>query len=108
MLPPCLGRRELLGQVHMELTARRWVTLVGPPGVGKTLVARHTVSGRGGVVWVTVAQIGTVEEIVAACLAGSDRTRHPATPMSSRSNAPSTRAIGSSSSTASTRAAPAG
>lgn len=69
MLPPCLGRRELLGQVHMELTARRWVTLVGPPGVGKTLVARHTVSGRGGVVWVTVAQIGTVEEIVAACLA---------------------------------------
>ncbi|MEI2775990.1 MAG: LuxR C-terminal-related transcriptional regulator [Tetrasphaera sp.] len=68
MLPPCLGRRELLGQVRAELTTRRWVTLVGPPGVGKTLVARHTVAGRGDVAWVTLAPATTLEGVVAACL----------------------------------------
>lgn len=77
MLPPCLGRRDLLTQARGELAARRLVTFVGPQGVGKTLLARHTVAGRGSVAWVSVTPTSTLDGIVADCLTALDPDTAP-------------------------------
>lgn len=68
MLPPCLGRREVLAQVRSDLVTHRVAALVGSPGVGKTLIARHAVWGAGTSVWVPVTPAG-VTQIVADAIA---------------------------------------
>ena len=68
MLTPCLGRRDLLAAIHAGLTGRRWVTIVGPPGVGKTLAARHAALAMGGAVWIDLQGFQTLEEVVRECL----------------------------------------
>lgn len=77
MLPPCLGRRDLITRARRDLAVDRLVSLVGPQGVGKTLLARHTVAGRGSVAWVTVAPGSTIEDIVADSLAVLDPDTAP-------------------------------
>ncbi len=62
MLPACLGRRELLAHVRSSLIDRRWVTLVGPSGMGKSLIARHAVADRE-VAWVDARVVYDVDDI---------------------------------------------
>ncbi len=64
----CLGRSELLASVDDALGASPWVTLVGPPGSGKTLIARHTVADRTPVAWVPVGRVDGVSEVVTSVL----------------------------------------
>ena len=40
MLSPCLGRDDVQRALHDALEESRWVTVVGPPGSGKTLLVR--------------------------------------------------------------------
>ena len=63
MLPACLGRRETLAHVRSSLLDRRWVTLVGPPGVGKTLLARHAVAGSDPA-WVDARGLTGVDDLL--------------------------------------------
>lgn len=67
---PCLGRSDLLATVRDALGASRWVTLVGPPGSGKTLLARHAVADRDPVTWVHVGRLDDVGSVVSAVLRG--------------------------------------
>ena len=67
MLPACLGRRELLAHVRSSLIDRRWVTLVGPSGMGKSLIARHAVADRE-VAWVDARVVYDVDGLIGAWL----------------------------------------
>lgn len=68
MLPPCLGRRDLQTRVRSGLIDRRWVTLVGPPGVGKSLLARHAATAARVQVWIDVGAISSIEDLIGAWL----------------------------------------
>ncbi|RRR65863.1 MAG: tetratricopeptide repeat protein [Candidatus Viridilinea halotolerans] len=72
-LPELLGRADLLAQLQQRLMATevRLLTLVGPPGVGKTRLARevaHTLERRlaTGAVWVPLAGVHSVEQLLEA------------------------------------------
>jgi len=67
VLPPCLGRRDLLAHVRSSLIDRRWVTLVGPSGMGKSLIARHAVADRE-VAWVDARVVHDVDGLIGAWL----------------------------------------
>lgn len=68
MLSPCLGRRDLQTRVRSGLIDRRWVTLVGPPGVGKSLLARHAATAARVQVWIDVGAISSIEDLIGAWL----------------------------------------
>ncbi|HEV7173247.1 LuxR C-terminal-related transcriptional regulator [Pedococcus sp.] len=68
MLTPCVGREETLARLRQLLGGNRWVTLTGPPGCGKTLVARHLAAGADRHVWVPGSTHVTVDRLVSACL----------------------------------------
>ncbi len=73
---PLIGRRELIGQVRVELHTHRLITLVGPGGVGKTSiayeVARAVEQQYGDGVWpvemVTVLNPDAAVETIATAL----------------------------------------
>lgn len=64
----CLGRSALLASVDDALGVSPWVSLVGPPGSGKTLIARHSVAERHPVAWVPVGRVDGVGEVVTSVL----------------------------------------
>ena len=64
----CLGRSALLASVEQALGGSAWVSLVGPPGSGKTLLARHSVAERAPVAWVPAARLDRVDGVVASVL----------------------------------------
>lgn len=68
MLTPCVGREETLARLRELLAGNRWVTLTGPPGCGKTLVARHLAARARRQVWVAGTTHLTVDRLVSACL----------------------------------------
>ena len=68
MLTPCVGRDETLSRLRRLLGDSRWVTLTGPPGCGKTLVARHVAAGADRHIWVTGPPHTTIDRLVTACL----------------------------------------
>lgn len=68
MLTPSIGRAEVQAELDRALDASRWVTIVGPPGSGKTLLARHVVARRPESAWVNATGLPGVDEIVLACL----------------------------------------
>ena len=68
MLTPCVGREETLARLRQLLGGNRWVTLTGPPGCGKTLVARHLAARADRHVWVAGSTHVTVDRLVSACL----------------------------------------
>jgi DNA-binding CsgD family transcriptional regulator/tetratricopeptide (TPR) repeat protein len=63
-----VGRGETLERVHRLLDAGRWVTLTGPPGCGKTLLARHAAAAHPRAAWVRAGQLGTAEAVAISCL----------------------------------------
>ncbi len=95
MLTPCLGRERVHAQLDDALSSARWVSVVGPPGSGKTLLVRHLAAAHRASTWVNAQGLRTSDAILSACLHGARRrggTRRlaPAAPWAGPSTAPST------------------
>lgn len=58
---PLVGRGDLVERVAAEVGRREWITLVGPPGVGKSRVAAAALGGSG--VRVDLDDVGAPEEV---------------------------------------------
>lgn len=71
MLTPCLGREQTQARLASALADSRWVSIVGPPGSGKTLLARHA-AARGDSTWVNARGMGGADEVLSACLDALD------------------------------------
>lgn len=71
---PCVGRTQLQARLRTLLETARWVTLVGPPGSGKTLLARHAVQQRDShrTVWVPAQRLGSLEALCRGALEALD------------------------------------
>ena len=71
---PCVGRTQLQARLHTLLETARWVTLVGPPGSGKTLLARHAVEQRAShrTVWVSAQRLDSLEALYRGALEALD------------------------------------
>ncbi|WP_224276966.1 LuxR C-terminal-related transcriptional regulator [Nocardioides lacusdianchii] len=67
MLSPCLGREDVRRALDRALEESRWVTVVGPPGSGKTLLVRHAAEGLG-VAWVDARALHHLDEVLLAAL----------------------------------------
>lgn len=63
-----IGRDDVLAVLPGVLEAERWVTLVGPPGSGKTTVLRTLVRDRPDVVWVNARGLTRLPDLVRTCL----------------------------------------
>ncbi len=59
------------------LDAARWVSIVGPPGSGKTLLARHVAATAPLPVWVDAQRLGDTDRVLEACLAALAVERGP-------------------------------
>ena len=70
MLTPCLGRERVHQQLDSALESSRWVSVVGPPGSGKTLLVRHLAARRSPSTWVNAHGLPRTEDVLAACLHG--------------------------------------
>jgi len=68
VLTPAVGRAKDQADLAAALGESRWVTVVGPPGSGKTLLTRHVVANRPGVAWVNADQLEGADAVVRACL----------------------------------------
>lgn len=68
MLTPCLGREQTQRRLDTALEASRWVSIVGPPGSGKTLLARHAVARGRHSTWVNARGLRRAEDVLTACL----------------------------------------
>lgn len=71
MLTPCLGREQTQARISTALASSRWVSIVGPPGSGKTLLARHA-AARSASTWVNARGIRRAEDVLSACLDALD------------------------------------
>ena len=63
MLKPCLGREEVL-RASRRADPSRWVTVVGPPGCGKTLLVAHALGDAEHAVWVEARASSTLDELL--------------------------------------------
>lgn len=68
MATTCVGREETLATLADLLDSSRWVTLIGPPGSGKTLLARRTVAADPRAAWVDARGLTRCEDVLLACL----------------------------------------
>lgn len=76
MLSPCLGRDDVQRALHDALEESRWVTVVGPPGSGKTLLVRH-VAATAAASWVDARNLHTIDEVLVAALESLDAETAP-------------------------------
>ncbi len=76
MLTPCLGREQTQARLAAALAASRWVSIVGPPGSGKTLLARHAAAGADST-WVDARGIRRPADVLLACLDALDMPPSP-------------------------------
>ena len=67
MLSPCLGRDDVQRALQEALEESRWVTVVGPPGSGKTLLVRHA-AATAPASWVDARSLHTIDEVLVAAL----------------------------------------
>ncbi len=63
-----VGRRELVALVTSTVAAERWVTLTGPPGVGKSVLGRAVAAAHPAATWVDLEHVATTSAVVASCL----------------------------------------
>ena len=69
MLSPCLGREDVQRALHEALEESRWVTVVGPPGSGKTLLVRHVAAAATAAAsWVDARNLRTIDDVLVAAL----------------------------------------
>ena len=69
MLSPCLGREDVQRALHEALEESRWVTVVGPPGSGKTLLVRHVAAAATAAAsWVDARSLRTIDDVLVAAL----------------------------------------
>lgn len=68
MLTSCIGRDELWEALEAALGVDRWVSLVGPPGSGKTLLARHVAAAQPTVHWLNATGRASAGDVLHACL----------------------------------------
>ncbi|MBD3925514.1 helix-turn-helix transcriptional regulator [Nocardioides cavernae] len=69
MLSPCLGREDVQRALHEALQESRWVTVVGPPGSGKTLLVRHVAAAATAAAsWVDARNLRTIDDVLVAAL----------------------------------------
>lgn len=71
MLTPCLGREQTQARLATALASSRWVSIVGPPGSGKTLLARHATAGNEST-WVNARGMQHADQVLSACLDALD------------------------------------
>ena len=76
MLSPCLGRDDVRRALSDALGESRWVTVVGPPGSGKTLIVRHVVEGSS-TSWVDARNIRSLDDLLVAALETLDSETAP-------------------------------
>ncbi len=72
-----VGREGLASRLDALVATERWVTLVGPPGSGKTVLARGVASRHGSGVWVAAGQHADVPAVLDACLDAFGVSRVP-------------------------------
>ncbi|MGI8645032.1 MAG: LuxR C-terminal-related transcriptional regulator [Nocardioides sp.] len=70
MLTPCLGRERVHAQLDDALESARWVSVVGPPGSGKTLLVRHLAARSPMSTWVNAQGLLSADAVLSACLHG--------------------------------------
>nr|WP_253943458.1 LuxR C-terminal-related transcriptional regulator [Nocardioides sp. zg-1308] len=75
-MSPCLGRDDVRRALGEALLESRWVTVVGPPGSGKTLVVRH-VAADSTTSWVDARALRSIDEVLVAALASLDAETAP-------------------------------
>lgn len=76
MLSPCLGRDDVQRALAEAVAESRWVTVVGPPGSGKTLLVRHLAEDAAAT-WVDVRNLRTLDDVLVAALASLDSETAP-------------------------------
>ncbi len=76
MLTPCLGREQTQARLSSALASSRWVSIVGPPGSGKTLLARHA-AAQADSVWVNARGLQAASDVLVACLDALDVSTTP-------------------------------
>ena len=78
MLSPCLGREDAQRALHEALEESRWVTVVGPPGSGKTLLVRHVAAAAAAAAsWVDARNLRTIDDVLVAALESLDSETAP-------------------------------
>lgn len=63
-----IGRDDVLSVLPAALDSERWLSLVGPPGCGKTTVLRTVVEDREDVTWVNARGISELPDLLRTCL----------------------------------------
>ncbi|HEX6151069.1 LuxR C-terminal-related transcriptional regulator [Nocardioides sp.] len=63
-----IGREDVLSVLPAALDSERWLSLVGPPGCGKTTVLRTVVQDRDDVTWVNARGITALPDLLRTCL----------------------------------------
>lgn len=77
MLAPCLGRDGVQRALREALAEARWVTVVGPPGSGKTLLVRHAAADCADASWVDARNLRSLDELLVAALESLDAETAP-------------------------------
>jgi DNA-binding CsgD family transcriptional regulator/tetratricopeptide (TPR) repeat protein len=75
VLSPCLGRDDVRRALHEVLGESRWVSVVGPPGSGKTLLVRHVAAETTDgaldgptLAWVDARNLRSLDDLLVAAL----------------------------------------
>lgn len=72
-----IGREDVLRALPAALDSERWISVVGPPGCGKTTVLRALVREREDVAWVNARGITALPDLLRSCLDGLEEVLAP-------------------------------